>query len=192
MPARKRKTAKALSLSERLESIEEKIDQIKMQQEDTGKEVHQELDAAHHIEDEVRKMEDDLVKIGNFAVGREHVMELARGTAGAFLGVGLGMSIRYIPDMAQSLEWFHAIAILLFIMGFGALLIYKNEKAWIQKEGLSFVPKRLVTLLIISIVVEAITLMMFNAMPSGAELITKTLIVGSYTAMSGAITFTIA
>ena len=93
--------------------------------------------------------------------------------------------------MAKNLEWAHAGSILFFILLVGALLIWKNEREWIAKQGSSFIPKRLFHLFLISLAMEAIGLTIFNMMPTDPVLIVKTMIVGSYPAMSGAITFTI-
>ena len=159
--------------------------------EDTEEDVKRLEKDIDKIEENVDKMEESLLQIGRFTVGREHFMELARGTAGAFLGVGIGMGMRWLPGVAENLEWPNAIGILVFIFAIGAILIYKNEKEWIKRQGNIFIPKRLVHLLIISMGVEIIALYLFNIMPSDPEIILKTLIVGSYPAMSGAITFTI-
>ena len=145
----------------------------------------------NHVEKNIDKIEESIVQIGRFTVGREHFMELARGVAGAFLGVGVGLGIRWMPGVAENLAWANAIGILVFIFALGAILIYKNEKEWISKQGNSFIPKRLMHLFMISIGVEIVALYLFNLMPTDPSIAIKTLIVGSYPAMSGAITFTI-
>lgn len=161
-----------------IEKVEQDIDRIE-------KDIDQ-------IGENVSKMEENLLTIGRFTVGREHFMEMARGAAGAFLGVGIGMGIRWIPGVAESLEWINVISILIFILAVGALLVYKYEKEWVEKHGGIFVVKRILFLFVISMGIEAAALLLFNMMPVGIEAMVKTLIVGSYPAMAGAITFTIA
>lgn len=212
---RKPRPFKAGSVSEisaKLDRLEMKIDRLRRQQDSLEDDVEESVDSTEDTEKDVQslekdmdkvekdidkieasvdKMEKSLFQIGKFSVGREHFMELARGTAGAFLGVGVGLGIRWMPGIAENLEWANAVSILSFIMIIGAVLIYKNEKEWIAKQGNWFVPKRLIHLFIISLGVEVIALYMFNMMPADIDTAIKTLIVGSYPAMSGAITFTI-
>ncbi len=71
------------------------------------------------------------------------------------------------------------------------MLIYKNEKDIIKEKGNIFVVKRLTVLFIISLTVEIVALYLFNLMPTDFDLAIRSLIVGSYPAMSGAITFSI-
>ena len=185
-------------MSEKMDRLERKIDALRKQSERTEDDVEESLEGQEETEKDINKLEKDIDKIeeqvyklGKFTVGREHVMELARGAAGAFLGVGIGLGVRWMPGMAENLEWVHAGAILFFILVVGSLLIWKNEREWIARQGNWFIPKRLVHLFIISLVMESIGLVIFNMMPSDPSVAIKTLIVGSYPAMSGAITFTI-
>jgi hypothetical protein len=200
------KKADAVSeISRKMDRLERKIDLLRRQSEKTEDDVEESLqdrkDAdkdIEGIEDDVQKMEKDIDKmeeaifqIGKITIGREHVMELARGAAGAFLGVGIGLGVRWMPGIAANLEWIHAASVLVFIFMVGSLLVWKNEREWIAKQGNWFIPKRLIHLFIISIGVEIVALSIFNMLPLGLEDVIKTLIVGSYPAMSGAITFTI-
>ena len=143
------------------------------------------------VEKNVDKIEEEIVNIGKLSMKKRHFTELIRGVAGAFLGVGIGMGMRLVPIMAENIEWANAIGILVFIFMLGSMLIYKNEKDMVEKYGNMFVVKRLVILFLISLGVEIIALLLFNLMPADPELALKALIVGSYPAMSGAITFSI-
>ncbi|MBD3259120.1 hypothetical protein GF371_00655 [Candidatus Woesearchaeota archaeon] len=70
-------------------------------------------------------------------------------------------------------------------------MIYKNEKEHIARNGKMFVLWRLGELYSISLAMEALGLVLFAAWPGTGELLAKSLIVGSYAAMSGAVSFTI-
>jgi uncharacterized membrane protein len=198
-------------LESKIASLEKRIEGLRKQQSSMEGEVKDSVKASEGTEKDMESLEKDMSKVSrdidrieqNFdrmssfllinriPIGRAHFFELGRGVAGAFLGVGVGMGIRFVPGIAEGLEWNHALAIMAFIMVIGAVLIYKNEKEWIAKEGKIFVPKRLIHLLLISFAVEAVALYMFNMIPHDPYLILKSLIVGSYPAMSGAVTFTI-
>lgn len=141
---------------------------------------------------DVEKIEENLLTIGRFTVGREHFMEMARGAAGAFLGVGIGLSTGWVPGTVAGLQWVHIIAILAFVLGIGSILIFKYEKEWVDKHGNVFVIKRITYLFIISLGIQFIALILFNLLPGDVDTIVRVLIAGSYPAMAGAITFTIA
>ena len=143
------------------------------------------------MERDLDKIEGDVVKIRKFTIQKRHLTELARGTAGAFIGISIGMGLRWVPIFAAQIEWINAIAILIFIMGLGAVLLFKAEGEWIAKEGNIYVAKRLGQLFGISTFVIILAMFMFNMVPDTPEMFVKTVVVGLYPAMSGAITFTI-
>jgi hypothetical protein len=145
-----------------LSNIEEKLERV----------VKQEDKEIEEIEKEERAIERNLLKLGNFTIKRSHLLELARGTAGAFLGVGLGQALGSNV----------------------ALLIYKNDKGFIQdtrKDPLNYILGKISTLYAISLAVELIGLVLFNNFPGWNTLLVKALLVGSYPAMSSAAAFSI-
>lgn len=198
---RKQKTPKAATvsvISQKIDKLEDKIDLLRKQQEKTEDDVEESLKDAdevekevEHIEKDIGKLEEEVVNIGRLTMKKRHFAELVRGVAGAFLGVGIGMGMRLVPIMAEKVEWSNAVGILAFIFLLGAMLIYKNEKDIIKEKGNIFVAKRLTVLFIISLCVEIVALYLFNLMPADPDLAIRALIVGSYPAMSGAITFSI-
>ena len=137
------------------------------------------------------KIEKVLFKIGNFEFKQKHLLELIKGIAGAFLGVGLGRSILNLESLTEKLQWWNIIGILIFIIGISSLLIYKNEKQYVQKKGLRLVWKKLVFLYVISLVIEYIALWLFAALPSDVATLVKVLVIGSYAAMAGAVSFSL-
>lgn len=178
-------------MNKKLDRLERKIDVLRKAQEDTEDDVEESLDGQQRMEKDIDKMEKEFLRLGKLTVGREHLMELARGTAGAFIGVSVGMGLRLMPVFAENMEWANVISVLIFIFFLGGILVYKNDMEWIRKEGNIFIFKRVGQLFLISIVVVTIAFLMFNIMPAEPENIIKAVIVGSYPAMAGAITFTI-
>ncbi len=140
---------------------------------------------------EEQKIEKVLFRVGHFEFKRKHLLELIKGVAGAFLGVGLGRSILNLDSLAQKLEWWNIIGILVFIIGISWLLIYKNERQYVQKHGLKVVWKKLVFLYVISLVIEFIALWLFASLPADAATLIKILVIGSYAAMAGAVSFSL-
>ncbi|MBT4604054.1 hypothetical protein HOC01_00305 [archaeon] len=173
----------------RTQRIQTNLKSIKKLDKKLQEEELQELKKQKEIKQEEKKIEKQLLKVGNFTFKRRHLLELIRGTAGAFLGVGLGKSLLSFETLAQTLPWINIIGILIFILAVSALLIYKNEHDFIKKEGFIIVPKRLIFLYTIAIVIEVLSLYLFGGLPSDPSELIKWLIIGSYPAMAGAVSF---
>jgi uncharacterized membrane protein len=171
-----------------IEAEEEKIDIAEQKLKDLVKKEEKEI---AKIEEEEKKIEKVLLNIGKFTIKRTHLLELARSVAGAFLGVGVGMGLRWVPDVAEPLSWLNVLGILGFVLFVSGVLIYKQEKEKVKKSGMLFVVKKMLFIYSLCIAVEFIALALFNVIPTNPVNIVKTLIVGSYTAMAGAITFTL-
>lgn len=146
------------------------------------------------IEKEETYIEKSLVKLGNYTIKRSHIMELARGTAGAFLGVGLGQALGLSVNLANRLPWINIFGILMFVFLLVGLLIYKNDKAFIHGTTtgtLSYIAGKVAVLYSISLVVLLMGLVLFNDFPGWNLLLVKALLVGSYPAMSSAAAFSL-
>ena len=164
-----------------VEKIERKVEREERKMEKEQKEIHKEEERIEHA----------LFTLGKFTFKRKHMLELIRGTAGAFLGVGLGKSLLSVRDLALTLPWWNVIGILVFILVISILLIYKNEHDYIHKEGTSIIWKKLVFLYGISLMVEFFALWLFGGLPGTSGELTKTMIIGSYAAMAGSVSFSI-
>ncbi len=140
---------------------------------------------------EQQKIEKTLFKIGNFEFKRKHLLEFIKGVAGAFLGVGLGRSLLNMESLADKLGWWNIIGILLFILVISSLLIYKNEKQYVEKKGHYIIWKKLTYLYIISLFIEFFSLWLFAALPLDITTLIKILVIGSYAAMAGAVSFSL-
>ncbi len=179
----------------RIEKTSKKIFEEETEIEKIGKKVLEKEKDIEKTEKSILEKEGEikeaLVKIAMFTFRKDRILELARGVAGAFIGVAIGFGLIITPQLASVLAWQNVIGILILILGISAILIYKNKKEGMDKEGMSFVVKRLVTLYIICICIEAVTLLLFGALSQEVEILAKTLIIGSYPAMAGAVAFTI-
>ena len=146
-------------------------------------------------EDELRKHEEKiertLFSVAGFTFKRKHMLELIRGVAGAFLGVGLGRSILNMEQLAATLSWFHIIGLMFFILAISGLLIFKNERAAVNVKGLRVVFYKLAFLYCMALFVEFLALVLFNALPGSPVLMVKVLIIGSFAAMAGAVSFSL-
>ena len=140
---------------------------------------------------EEQKIEKVLFKIGNFEFKKKHLLEFIKGIAGAFLGVGIGRSILNLEAIAEKLQWWNIIGILIFIIGISWLLIWKNEKQYVEKHGFRLVWKKLVFLYVISIIIELLALWLFASLPGETATLIKVLVIGSYAAMAGAVSFSL-
>ena len=172
-------------------SVINELNKIDKEVKDLKKIEKSELSEDKKIEKEEEKMEKTLLSIGNMTFKRKHFLELIRGAAGAFLGVGLGMSLLNLKSLATSLPWWNVLGILLFILVISSLLIYKNDKDFIKREGKKALFRRLLTLYLITLLVEFIALWLFGGIPSSWSLLVKMIIIGSYSAMAGAVSFSI-
>jgi hypothetical protein len=177
-----------------LNRIEHKLGSITGIEEKLEEVVEKEDKELKDIEKEEDDIERNLLKIGKFTVKRSHVLELARGTAGAFLGVGLGQTLGITVNLAGRLHTANVVGILFFVFLLVSLLIYKNDKSFIddsQIHPVKYITKKITILYVISLTVVFIGLVLFNNFPGWNGLLVKTLFVGSFPAMSSAAAFTI-
>lgn len=143
------------------------------------------------IQIEQQKIEKVLFRIWNLEFKRKHMLELIKGMAGAFLGVGLGQSLLNKEELAQRLPWWNTIGILIFIVGISWILIYKNERQYVEKEGYRVVWRKLMFLYFIALFIELVALWLFASLPMETATLIKVLIIGSYSAMAGAVSFSL-
>lgn len=143
------------------------------------------------IEKEEVQVEHVLFKIGNVMFKRKHLLGFIRGIAGSFLGVSLGKALLNQEALANQLSWWNILGITLFILFISGLLIYKNEKEYVKTKGYGIIAQRLVFLYVLSLLVELMSLWLFNALPAEFGTLVKVLIIGSYAAMAGAVSFTV-
>ena len=137
------------------------------------------------------KIERALFSVAGFTVRKKHLLELIRGVAGSFLGVGLGRNLLNMETLAAHLGWINIVGILVFILVISGLLIYKNERKNVTSKGIKVVFSKLFFLYVCSLVVEFLALWLFSALPSEVGLMVKVLVIGSFAAMAGAVSFSL-
>lgn len=174
-----------------LDRIDRKLGKLEREEEKVEREEKRIEAKETTIQTEQQKTEKALFELGRFTFKRQHLLELIRGTAGAFLGVGIGRNLLNLEELAGRLPWWNVFGILVFILLVSGLLIYKNEKDFIRKKGYGIVWRKLILLYFIAALVELIALWLFAALPGNTATLVKMIIIGSYAAMGGAVTFTI-
>ncbi|MGH7203274.1 MAG: hypothetical protein ACREHC_02420 [Candidatus Levyibacteriota bacterium] len=79
-------------IAKRLDALDQAIEKVEKLEEHLRKIVDKEQKELELIENEEIKIEKSLVQVGGVSIKRSHLLEVARGAAGAFLGVGLGQA----------------------------------------------------------------------------------------------------
>jgi len=148
------------------------------------------------IEKEEKKIEkvekEILFEIGSFKLRKKHVFDVAKIAGGALLGTGLGLDLMSnYEEIATQLPWFKVIGLFVTSMFIAALMIYHEDHAEIRKvkHKALFLAKRLLTIYLISITVVSLVTIFFSPELIPLELIIKVLFIGSFSAVSGAVTF---
>ncbi|MCL5784031.1 MAG: hypothetical protein M1142_01590 [Patescibacteria group bacterium] len=178
----------------KINTLDKKLDVVEDIEKHLEKLVEREEEDIKKVEKEELKIERAVFQIGQFAVKKSQLLELARGVAGAFLGVGLGQALGGSVNLAKTLPWINTIGILLFIFILVGILIYKHDRDQIlsaKKNSYIYIFQKLVTLYLIALIVEVWGLILFNNFPGWDSTLIKALIIGSYTAMSSAVAFTL-
>lgn len=193
MPKQKR-----VSVSKRLDSIDKKMKRIEKEEEKIEKneeiiekkeeKVDKKINLLLKEEENLEKV---VLRIGRLNFKRGHLLELIRASAGAFLGVGIGRGLLGLDNIAKGLPWVNVISILIFILVISSLLIYKDQKDNIKTKGKIIIFQRLFFIYFVSLLIEFISLLLFNVQYDSLETLMKIMIVGSYTAMASAITFSL-
>ncbi|MGI8420435.1 MAG: hypothetical protein ACR2LN_07405 [Candidatus Levyibacteriota bacterium] len=182
-------------IAKRLDVLDQAIEKVEKLEEHLEKIVEKEQRELELIESEEIKIEKSLVQVGGVSIKRSHLLEVARGAAGAFLGVGLGQALGGSVNLAKTLPWLNTFGILIFVLLLVSVLIYKNDKDVIAKERhkhpVFYITQKLAFLYIISLCVQLLGLILFNSFPGWNPTLIKALIIGSYSAMSSAVAFTL-
>ena len=171
-------------IDRRLKNIEDDDKKIRRSE----RKVRKELKKLNREEESIEK---SIMKFGRINFKRKHLFEIVRASAGAFLGVGLGRGLLGLDSLAKTLPWLNIIGILVFILIISGLLIFKSDKGKISNKGVRVLFARLMFIYLISIFIEFLSLLLFNVSFDNFSDLTKILIVGSFTAMGSAVSFSL-
>jgi hypothetical protein len=173
----------------RIEREEEKIGREEVKLEKNEVKIEHEVANVERREHEIEKV---LLKVGIFSLKKKHLLELVRASAGAFLGVGLGKNLLDLKKLAETLPWFNVVGILLFVLLISALLIYKNQKDYyVQGKDFKAIIRKLAIIYLVTLGIEILSLYLFAALDQPAGTLLKMIIIGSYSAMAGAVSFSL-
>lgn len=178
----------------KINSIDQKLTRLDRIEDQIEKVVEKEEVELKKVEGEEARIEQSLVKLGNFTIKRSHFLEITRGTAGAFLGVGLGQALGLSVKLAPRLAWINILGILFFVFVVVGALIYRNDKEFIassKDRTFTYILKKVSLLYSISLVVVFISLILFGDFPGWNSTLVKALLIGSYPSMSSAAAFTL-
>jgi len=179
-------------IERRLDSIDRKISKIQKEEKNIESGENKIGNKIKGLAKGEKNLERTIVKLGKVELKRSHIFELIRASAGAFLGVGIGRGLIGLDSVAVNLHWGNVLGILIFILGISALLIYKDGQAEIKSKGKAILIQRLFFIYLVSITIELVSLILFNVQYDSLQTLLKIIIVGSYTAMASAITFSLA
>lgn len=178
-------------LESKIDSIQNKINKIEKEEKRIENEEKSVISKINKLTKEEENIEKTLLKFAGVNVKKRHLYELLRASAGAFLGVGLGRGLLGLDNLARTLPWINVIGILVFILILSALLIYKNERENVKKVGWGIVGQRLIFIYVIALLIEFLSLLLFKIQFDDVSVLMKIIIVGSYTAMASAVSFSL-
>jgi hypothetical protein len=143
--------------------------------------------------DKILKAEQESIKeidaLGKYSVKRKYYLELSRGFAGAFFGTAIVYSIISVPAMAMAMTSIQSATLLAFILVFSLFMLYRNQKLWVEQSAMVLAVKRLALLYLASIVMGVVALFLTGGLTMAIDAIFKSLVLGSFPAMAGAVLF---
>jgi len=143
---------------------------------------------------EIEKLEKEvLFKIGSLKVRKKHIFDNTKIVAGALLGTGLGRAIESSRGFAETLPLTNILAIVGISLILAALLTFKTEKKEIlsSKTPMKYILGRVAHIYLVAILVVALSSLLFVTEFPEPVLFLKVLLISSFSAVSGAITFSL-
>jgi len=131
----------------------------------------------------------DIDMFGKYSVKRKYHLELTRGLAGAFLGTAIAYILVNMSLASVNMTLAQAGLLMVFVLGFSFIMLYRNQKLWVEEGAAAFAAKRLFLLYAISVVIGLIALLLTGGFTPAADVMFKSVALGSFPAMAGAVLF---
>lgn len=192
---KKKKTQRRISTDKMLRKIdreERTIIREEKKLERIAEKIFKEEKKIEDMEHRLIEEEHDLiVSLGKMKLKGSHVLDFFKIVGGSLVGTSFGAKFIGTVDLATTVPWENVIAILIMSLVIGGALIYKAEKKRIvkMKHPTTYLALRLVYIWIISIAIGGMSIFLFLTEPVGGILLAKTILLGSYPALAGAIGF---
>ncbi len=165
----------------------------------TEKKILKEQKALEKQEKNLEKIEKNILKeergiravLKSLKIEKHHVLDFIRIAAGALVGTGLGSIIIRQKDLALTLPWRNILGIIFVALLLAGLLVYKAERKSLEKRAypLRYIAVRVAYIWIIATVISGATSLLFIAQPELNLITLKSILIGSFPAIAGAIGF---
>ncbi|MBS3117468.1 hypothetical protein J4430_01145 [Candidatus Woesearchaeota archaeon] len=155
----------------------------------------------HIVEEEkkIKKLEKRIIKeeskilsvLKRFKLGKKHLFDFIKIVAGALLGTSFGAGLLSKKELATNLPWINVAGIFVLAFVIAGLLVYKAERKSVTKgKGIIlYVIKRVIYIWIIATAISTLASFLFLTETLPTEVLIKSLLIGSYPAVAGAIGF---
>ena len=155
----------------------------------------------HIVEEEkkIKKLEKRIIReeskilsvLKMFRLEKKHLFDFIKIAAGALLGTSFGIGLFSKKELATNLPWINVAGIFVLAFVIAALLVYKVERKNVAKGRgiLLYVIKRVIYIWIIATAISTLASFLFLTETLPPEVLIKSLLIGSYPAVAGAIGF---
>ena len=186
----KRKTSKKkISREERLLR---KVERDEKRLEKHEKKIEKEEKNIQKLEKKIIKDEEKILfELKKLTVKKKHLMDLIKIVAGALLGTSFGAGLIGKADLAMKLPWINVVGIFLLAFLIAALLVYKAERKNVAKgkSVFGYVITRVIYIWVVATIISSLASILFMTESLEAAILIKSLLIGSYPAVAGAIGF---
>jgi uncharacterized membrane protein len=188
MPVKK-KTPRKIS---REEKLLRKVERDEKRLERHEKKIERDEKNIQKLEKKIIKDEEKIIfELKKLTVKKKHIMDLIKIVAGALLGTSFGAGLIGKADLALALPWINVIGIFLLAFVIASLLVYKAERKNVAKgrSVFSYVLKRVAYIWIVAVIISSLASILFMTESLETAVLIKSLLIGSYPAVAGAIGF---